>query len=109
MFSFSVRFSHINLREKPNFLEIKIILWNFQMASKTAVNMCFMQIFWLLIFTVYDVNSTLHDDYKTIETNYGLVRGKRGTTLLDNIPYYSFRGIPYAKAPTGSLRFKVTI
>lgn len=69
--------------------------------------MCSMQHFWLLMFIVCGVKSALQDDYKSIETNNGFVRGKRGTTLFDNISYYSFKGIPYAKAPTGSLRFKV--
>lgn len=71
---------------------------------------CLVRVLWpliSLIFIICGVNSALHDDYKTVETNNGLVRGKRGTTLLDNIQYYSFKGIPYAKSPTGSLRFKV--
>lgn len=72
-----------------------------------VVNTFFIQLLWLLIFIVFGFNSALQDEYKTIETNNGLVRGKRGTTLLDNISYYSFKGIPYAKAPTRSSRFKV--
>lgn len=49
------------------------------------------------------------DEYKTIETTNGLVRGRRGTTLLNNISHYSFKGIPYAKPPVGDLRLKVII
>lgn len=69
--------------------------------------MSFIQLLWLPIFFVGGMNVVVHDDYKTVETNTGLVRGKRGTSLFDSIPYYSFKGIPYAKAPIGSLRFKV--
>lgn len=47
------------------------------------------------------------EEYKVINTNDGLVRGRRNVTVLKNIPYYSFKGIPYAKPPTGDLRFKV--
>ncbi|XP_044745324.1 uncharacterized protein LOC123307172 [Coccinella septempunctata] len=40
-----------------------------------------------------------------VETALGKVRGKMVTSHVgDN--YYSFQGIPYAKAPVGSLRFK---
>lgn len=63
----------------------------------------------LLLFAsiIHDVISSSHDEYRIIETNDGHIRGKSGTTLLDNVSYYSFKGIPYAKAPTGNLRFKV--
>lgn len=35
----------------------------------------------------------------------------RGTvaTLIDGSTYYSFKGIPYAKAPTGERRFQVSL
>lgn len=49
------------------------------------------------------------DKYKVIETDNGLVRGVRNTTLLNGVLFYSFRGIPYAKAPIGDLRFKVSL
>lgn len=47
------------------------------------------------------------DEHKIVETNSGRIRGLRKTTLLKKIPYYSFKGIPYAKPPIGDLRFKV--
>lgn len=45
--------------------------------------------------------------HRTVKTNTGAVRGIRDRTLLNKIDYYSFKGIPYAKAPIGDLRFKV--
>lgn len=50
---------------------------------------------------------TAADEYKIIDTKNGQVRGIRQTTLLNNIPFYSFKGIPFAKPPVGDLRFKV--
>lgn len=47
------------------------------------------------------------DDFKTVDTNDGAIRGRRSTTFLKNTPFYSFKGIPYAKPPVGNLRFKV--
>lgn len=45
--------------------------------------------------------------HKIVETNNGKVRGILKTTLIKNVDYYSFKGIPYAKSPTEQLRFKV--
>lgn len=47
------------------------------------------------------------DDYKTVKTKSGRIRGVRMISLLQNVSYYSFKGIPYAKKPIGALRFKV--
>lgn len=47
------------------------------------------------------------DSDKVVETKYGLVRGFLATSLIKRIDFYSFKGIPYAKSPTGNLRFKV--
>lgn len=48
-----------------------------------------------------------YPDVFTVETKTGRVRGKLNETLFDKKYYYSFRGIPYGKAPIGDLRFKV--
>lgn len=48
-----------------------------------------------------------YEKYKIVETDKGPIRGVRNFTLLNGMPFYSFRGIPYAKSPTGELRFKV--
>ena len=44
--------------------------------------------------------------YVTIETESGQVRGQ--TTKFDNVSVNTFLGIPYAKPPTGALRFERT-
>lgn len=46
-------------------------------------------------------------EYKTVETNYGKVRGRMHKTFLKQKPYFAFKGIPFAKPPIGADRFKV--
>ncbi|KAJ6641686.1 Thimet oligopeptidase [Pseudolycoriella hygida] len=41
-----------------------------------------------------------------VKTNSGPVRGKIVKTLFDDLPFYAFKGIPYAEAPLNKLRFK---
>lgn len=48
-----------------------------------------------------------YEEFCTINTNSGRLRGKLNRTLFEDVPYYSFRGIPFAKPPIGHLRFKV--
>lgn len=45
----------------------------------------------------------------TVSTDNGRVRGKLNETIFDKKLYYSFRGIPFGKAPIGELRFKVRL
>lgn len=64
-----------------------------------------------LIFIYCAITTTvygLEDDYCTITTNSGRIRGIQNRTLLEKIPYFSFRGIPFAEPPIGDLRFKVS-
>lgn len=49
------------------------------------------------------------NEYKVINTEYGSIRGKRVLTLFDEKPYYSYRGVPYARPPINELRFKVKL
>ncbi|OXA64027.1 neuroligin-4, X-linked [Folsomia candida] len=45
-------------------------------------------------------------DATVIQTKIGKIRGLEETTSSQQIKYYAFKGIRYAQAPTGSLRFK---
>lgn len=47
------------------------------------------------------------DDTKLVTTKSGRIRGKLEKTLWFKKPFYSFKGIPYAKPPVKDLRFKV--
>lgn len=49
------------------------------------------------------------DEFKIIESSAGAIRGAKQTTDYKKVDYYSFKGIPYAEAPIGDLRFKVFI
>lgn len=44
-------------------------------------------------------------EYPIVETEYGPVKGLKTKTDF-GIEYFSFRGIPYMKAPLGQLRFR---
>lgn len=78
---------------------------------------------------VNDINGI--EEYRTVETKSGKIRGNRKLSSLNDIPYYSFKGsfkhplslkpcklyyfdfellsgIRYAKPPIGALRFKVS-
>lgn len=45
------------------------------------------------------------DNFKTIHIENGPVKGLKTKSVL-NTDYFSFRGIPYMKAPLGTLRFR---
>ena len=77
---------------------------NLKFIRKTPIVTCILS-FCVILTEIHcmDDDST----FCTVNTTSGKVRGKQNQTLFDKIPYYSFRGIPYAKAPIGNLRFKV--
>lgn len=54
------------------------------------------------------VESDTKENYKIVQTLNGKVRGVHRTTKINKFDFYAFRGIPYAKTPTGKLRFKVS-
>lgn len=59
----------------------------------------------VLNFVIPDGSSK--DEFAIVTTFNGRVRGLKQVTLFDQKPYYAFKGIPYARPPHGSLRFKV--
>ncbi|CAH1119276.1 unnamed protein product [Phaedon cochleariae] len=59
----------------------------------------------LQLFMMNSIQSlSIDDPILTIED--GMIRGKKDTTVGQHKTYYSFRGIPFAKPPLESLRFK---
>ncbi|XP_031636633.1 esterase B1-like [Contarinia nasturtii] len=60
----------------------------------------------VIAFLVCLINSGESVEYKIVKTKNGAVRGISDTTMMKNVSFYSFKGIPYAKAPIGELRFK---
>lgn len=46
-------------------------------------------------------------DFDIVETEYGKIRGIKKVSALET-PYTAFVGVPYARAPVGDLRFKVS-
>lgn len=64
----------------------------------------------ICLLCVFEIKSEIPNDdnqFCTVTTNNGRIRGKLNQTLFDQMLYYSFRGIPFAKPPIGNLRFKV--
>lgn len=53
-------------------------------------------------------NGTEFEEFRTVDTALGKIRGKRDITWINNEVFYSFKGIPYAKTPIGNLRLKVS-
>lgn len=64
------------------------------------------QILFVLCLIIF--SATGNDEFRTVQTQYGAVRGKLLSTLYDEKPYYNFLGIPYANPPLNELRFKVS-
>lgn len=65
----------------------------------------------VIILTIPPAGKTISEaetDTETVKTIYGTLRGQKIYTLYGERPYYSFRGIPYAKPPIGELRFKAS-
>lgn len=63
----------------------------------------------LMILKSMDKNQSEPDSFKMVTTENGAVRGRLELSFLQKVPYYSFKGIPYAQPPVGELRFKVNL
>lgn len=48
------------------------------------------------------------DDEVQVEIAQGKLIGSKATTVLEKKPYYSFKGIPYAKPNVGLDKFRVS-
>lgn len=62
----------------------------------------------LSLSVVFGLTCAEPNKYRIVNANSGRVRGIRETSILKSIDFYSFKGIQYAKTPTGDLRFKVS-
>lgn len=51
----------------------------------------------------------IENDFSVVDTLHGTLRGRKVFTVLNQKPYFTFRGIPYAQPPVGELRFRVNI
>ncbi|CAK9802975.1 Juvenile hormone esterase [Anthophora plagiata] len=63
-------------------------------------------LFLLLLFLIQHVNS---QSGPVVQTSNGAVQGAYNYTVWENIKFSSFKTIPYAKPPLGSLRFQPPI
>lgn len=61
----------------------------------------------LLPILIFSTANTIIDQFQTINTENGPIRGQLMSTIYDAKPFYSFRGVPFAKPPINDLRFKV--
>lgn len=59
-----------------------------------------------LFFSISLIQLIKCDQFKTIEIESGLIRGKILQSIYLKNNYFAFRGIPYAKPPVGELRFE---
>lgn len=55
---------------------------------------------------VYMIVTSASENICNIDTELGWIQGKSLRTISENKTFCSYRGIPYAKAPVGNLRFR---
>lgn len=65
---------------------------------------------WLPKFVLYGfvVVWVCADQDVQLEISQGILKGLKTETVLHNKPYYSFKGIPYAKPNVGPDKFRVS-
>lgn len=76
-----------------------------------CAHMCWPIIIFVLFLILYSLTSVESgfdeiQQFCTVKTKSGLIRGKFNRTLFDDKLYYSFKGIPFAKPPINELKFK---
>lgn len=54
------------------------------------------------------IQSIVGDDEVTVTIPQGTLKGIKAFTATQNIPYYSFRGVPFAKPRVGPTKFDVS-
>lgn len=105
-----------NIEEEKIVNKIDLIYWEKTTENSWETIMMLQRMrfisFGLLIFLYFSSivsESSVENDQQfcTIETESGRIRGKSNSTLLLRKLFYSFRGIPFAKPPINDLRFKV--
>lgn len=74
-------------------------------ASKARTMLFELFRLWLLSAFSDIQKSSENARFLTINTTSGPVRGNLMSTVVDKMPFYSFRGIPYAEPPTNGKRF----
>lgn len=64
----------------------------------------------LKVFAFFTLTIVIHaQDEITVDTALGSVKGLKATTNFNGKPYFSFKGVPYAKPPVGPNKFDVSI
>ncbi|ERL91224.1 hypothetical protein D910_08561 [Dendroctonus ponderosae] len=59
----------------------------------------------LMLCLGYQISLATCEETVEITIPDGTIRGQVNNTVRENVTFYSFRGIPYAKPPVGNLRF----
>lgn len=77
-------------------------------GSATTPTVIYIAFVWITLL-IWSGEANNEDQFRVVHTRYGDIRGKQNVTLFNEKVYYSYRGIPYGKAPVNELRFKVGI
>jgi hypothetical protein len=61
----------------------------------------------IFVFLLFILGSLASESVPIVQIHEGAIRGTTLTSVRSNRTFFAFMGIPYAKPPTGDLRFKV--
>lgn len=76
-------------------------------AGLTLLCVTFLLTIAAIVLNFVKIEDSPTDEFAIVTTFNGKIRGHKRATLYNQNPYYAFKGIPYARPPVGSLRFKV--